>query len=157
MWRLLSRFAWIIANGSLIVAAIILMVQVFSRYLFNYSFPWVEELARYLTIYMVLVGSALVIYEDEHPRIDFIYNLFGENGRKVLTVIFSGLTIFFLYFMIVGGWNFSSAGMVTRTPSLRVLWAYPRFALPLGGTLMLIFVLKNLYETLFKDPDRREL
>lgn len=148
MWRWLSNLAWIIANTSLMASALILIMQVVSRYVFNYSFAWVEELARYLIIYMVLVGSALVIKEDEHPRIDFIYNLLGKKLQFAVAIFFAFCTLAFLFFMIRDGWNFTQLGQMTRTPSLRIKWAYPRFALPLGAVLMAIFTIKKTIDIL---------
>ena len=59
----------------LVMMSFIVVVQVFSRYLFNYSFVWAEELVRYLMIWMVMIGSALVQSKNDHIRIDFFPRL----------------------------------------------------------------------------------
>ena len=54
----------------LALMSLVVIVQVFSRYIFNFSFVWAEELVRYLMIWMVMLGSALVQAGFERLRAD---------------------------------------------------------------------------------------
>ena len=56
-----------VIGAGFILSLAIISLQVFLRYLFNYSLPWGEELARYLNIFVVLLGSSVVFAEDAHP------------------------------------------------------------------------------------------
>ena len=53
----------------LVIMTFVVVLQVFSRYLFNYSFVWAEELVRYLMIWTVMIGAALVQSKNDycHP------------------------------------------------------------------------------------------
>ena len=46
------------------------LLQVTSRYAFNSSFAWTEELTRLILICYVLVGSACAVLSNRHPRMD---------------------------------------------------------------------------------------
>ena len=48
----------------------LLFVQVVSRYVFNHSLSWSEELARYIFIWQVWLGSSYCVKENRHIRID---------------------------------------------------------------------------------------
>jgi hypothetical protein len=43
------------------VMLVIIFAQVVTRYLFNYTPEWSEELARFLFVWVVFLGSALII------------------------------------------------------------------------------------------------
>ena len=78
-------------------------MQVFSRYLFNYSFVWAEELVRYLMIWMVMIGAARVQALGDHIRIDFFPMLAGPRGRRLMDILFRLCTLIFLLILFVKG------------------------------------------------------
>ena len=56
----------IVANRWVLIVALAVMAtlvfgNVVSRYLFNYSFSWVEELTRYMMIWVCFLGSGLAL------------------------------------------------------------------------------------------------
>ncbi len=81
----------------LIIMSLLVIVQVFSRYLFNYSFVWAEELVRYLMIWMVMIGAALVQAKNDHIRIDFFPLMLNPKGRIILETVFRLFTLIFPY------------------------------------------------------------
>lgn len=69
----------------LIVMCCLTMAQVISRYAFNNSLTWTEELARYLFCWLSWLGISLAARMNKHITIDMVVNLF--NGKKAFTVI----------------------------------------------------------------------
>lgn len=45
-------------------------VQIISRALFNMSFPWTEELARYLMIWVTFLGASFAFQYGAHISIE---------------------------------------------------------------------------------------
>lgn len=96
------------------VAALVLPVslQVFSRYLsFVPTFDWTEEMARFLFIWMVMVGAMIGVRESAHfevdlwptlpPRGEALVRLAGRIGVLFLAVAFLRAGIEFTQF----AWN----------------------------------------------------
>ena len=56
---------------AMMVMLITIFSQVVTRYGFGYTPEWSEELARYLFVYVVFLGSALIMGESGHLAVEF--------------------------------------------------------------------------------------
>jgi len=129
------------------VSVVIIFVQVISRYVFNYTPPWSEELARTGNVWMTFLGIGLVSRVREHIRIDFVDYLFGEKGRYACLILEATASLAFFAFV---GWE----GYKTLRPVLRqtmpglqisLFWAY--VIIPIGSGLLLVFTIDHLVKT----------
>ena len=71
---------------------ILLLVNVFLRYLFSRPFPWAEEISVLLIVWVVLLGAGLVQKKDEHVAISYVFDLFPAKW-KTMTLIFGNLCV----------------------------------------------------------------
>ena len=55
----------------LLVATLTVVLQVFARYVFAYSFTWSEEISRYLIIWMVFIEAGVAVAYGIHTVVDF--------------------------------------------------------------------------------------
>lgn len=134
----ISMYAMNLSILFLTISAFFITLQVFLRYLFSYSFPWAEELSRYLVIYVILLASALVLQEDSNPRVEIFYETFPKKVRFYLNCFFY---ILILIFLVILGWQGTKAvisSLHDYTAALRIPWAVPYFAIPLGSVLMIL-------------------
>lgn len=130
----------LVLNVTIIIFSVsfaIITLQVFLRYIFNYSLPWGEELSRYLNIYMVLLGASVVIFEDNHPRIETLYESLPVKYQKWLTIVLNLITITFLVVLIWQGISLCIFAWSDFTSALRIKWTYPYLCIPIGAALML--------------------
>lgn len=56
----------------LIALSVILVFQVFSRYVMAMPFTWTEEAARFIFIWMVFIGAAALASKNAHIAVTFI-------------------------------------------------------------------------------------
>jgi C4-dicarboxylate transporter DctQ subunit len=131
---------------SFLLAFIFVMVaiQVFLRYLFNFSFVWSEELIRYLMIWMVMIGSALVQARNDHIRIDFFPMLAGPRGRRLMETLFRLCTLVFLAIILVKGVKMVYFNRLFESSGLRISMLWPTLAIPLGALLIGLYTLRDL-------------
>ena len=132
--------AWIL--GIIIVT---MFSQVVFRYLLNQSLYWSEEIVRYLFIWLVFLGGALVIKDDGHIGIDFLLLKLPRKfstGLKmagniviILTSIFFTVTGFILVYKLKGSY---SAAL-----GLPVNW-FLYAALPLASVISIWYGYRNL-------------
>jgi TRAP-type C4-dicarboxylate transport system permease small subunit len=134
----------------LVVMSVIVVVQVFSRYLFNYSFVWAEELVRYLMIWMVMIGSALVQSKNDHIRIDFFPRLAGPRGRRIMETVFRLCTLVFLTIIIYKGVQASYFNRLFESSGLRISMFWPSLAIPFGGILIGAYTAASLVQDLYR-------
>lgn len=123
----------------LVMMSFIVLLQVFSRYLFNYSFVWAEELVRYFMIWMVMIGAALVQSKNDHIRIDFFPLLAGPRGRRIMETFFRLCTLLFLVIIIIKGIKIANFNRLFESSGLRISMFWPTLAIPLGALLMGVY------------------
>jgi len=148
--RWLERIQTYICILFLALMSLVVIVQVFSRYIFNFSFVWAEELVRYLMIWMVMLGSALVQAKNEHIRIDFFPMLAGARGRRVMEIIFRLATLVFLVIITFKGFEVSWFNQLFESSGLRISMLWPTLAIPLGaiaiGSYTVIGLAQDVYQ-----------
>jgi TRAP-type transport system small permease protein len=98
------------ANVSVLILLYVVIIAVcfaavIFRYLLNDSLTWAEELARYLFIAMVFMGSAYVIVEDGHLRMDVLYTSVPRVVRRCIDAVTVVCGFFFLGASLFAVWN----------------------------------------------------
>jgi len=66
------------------VLAVLVFTQFFSRYALNDSVAWTEEVARYLLIVVVFIGSAGAVRRGTHIRVEALEQALPPGPRKAL-------------------------------------------------------------------------
>jgi len=134
----------------LALMSVIVIVQVFSRYVFNFSFVWAEELVRYLMIWMVMFGAALVQSKNEHIRIDFFPMLAGARGRRVMEIFFRLATLMFLAIIAYKGFKVSYFNRLFESSGLRISMLWPTLAIPLGAIAIGCYTMTGLIRDIYQ-------
>ncbi len=82
----------------LLTLAFLTFVQVFCRYVLNFSFTWMEELARYVGVFITFLGAALGAKYGVHFSMDLVYERVANDrlrhGMKAIVNVLSGLLMF---------------------------------------------------------------
>ncbi len=129
-----------------LLAAMTAMVlaQVCTRYFFGFSFKWSEEVARYLMVWMVMLSASVALRDNAHIRVDFFTQMMSPGLMHALTLLTRTAILGYLGVLIAQGWQTARFMEVTRFASIDVsmFWAY--LALPVGGSLMMVFETLNL-------------
>jgi TRAP-type C4-dicarboxylate transport system permease small subunit len=128
--------------------------QVFSRYFLKGSYSFTEELARFLLIWLSVLGAAYLNARREHLSMDFIYARLSERNQLRLSV-FSESVIFLFAFlvMLVGGSNlvYITMHLDQLSGTLQVPLGYVYSILPVSGFLIMCFSIYHI-RCLFRNP-----
>lgn len=120
------------------IMVIVIAYQVVLRYVFHASNAWSEELARYLFIYDVFIGSAIALRRNSHLQVDVFLNLMKERTKYIYTIVVTLLGILFLAVLFVYSISLCKISAVNITPGLQVTMAVPYACMPLGAILMIL-------------------
>ena len=74
---------------------VLVLLQVFFRYVLNESLFWAEELVRGLMIWGVMISSALVAGSRGHIRVEVLELMLPPAGRRVVLWMADALTLAF--------------------------------------------------------------
>jgi len=77
--------------------------QVFFRYILRSPIYWVEELARLLFVYIVLIGSIICFEKDTHIKVNLPWVTKNIASNKFISLIKVNDTIIFLFLLIFFG------------------------------------------------------
>lgn len=117
----------------------------------NGQSSWTEELARFLLIWVALLGSALAFERRAHLGVDYFVSKFHPTARRVLAVVSHLLVLAFAAGVLVkGGWMLVSttfeSGQVTPALGLKKWMVYA--VVPVTGGFVILFTLQNLWTDL---------
>lgn len=119
----------------LVACFFVMILQVIVRYIFGFSFPWAEELARFLIIYGVFFVAVGIYRRGEHPKVEILYDVLPEGVRYVLNYVFYAIMTAFLLFLVVYGYRLCATTIKPLTVATRIPKAIPFAAVGLGSLL----------------------
>jgi C4-dicarboxylate transporter DctQ subunit len=144
--RLSERVVKYALVGMVAIMTIIIIFQVFMRYLFLYSLSWSEEVARYLMIWVAFLGASLALKYGFHIGVEFIITRIPEKARAWINLVAKLSILLFLIFFTIGGFLISWAVRDQDSPALLFSMAYAYLSAPVGGLFMVIQLLNALVE-----------
>jgi len=144
--RISEKVVQVTLVGMVAIMTVIIIIQVFMRYLFLFSLSWSEEVARYLMIWVSFLGASIALKYGFHIGVEFITNRIPEKIRGWVHLVAKiGILIFLIYFTI-GGFRISWAVRDQDSPALLFSMAYAYLAAPVGGLFMILQLLNLLVE-----------
>ena len=145
----------------LIVAVALLVLDVvwgvFTRYAMGQQANWTEELARFLLIWVTLLGGAVAFGNKGHLGVDYFVGKLHMDARKTMAVIGHLIVLFFaIAIFLYGGSRVVSdaLAMEQMTPALGWRMGYVYLALPISGAFMVLYTVENLLETAATPADK---
>jgi TRAP-type C4-dicarboxylate transport system permease small subunit len=131
----------------LVLAVLAIMcAQVWFRYVLNASLQWSEELAIWTMIWLVFVGSAVLLRNWEHIFIPTAIRLLPVRVRAVVILATRGLVLAFLLVLFWYGFDVATGPTNAFSHNVGVSSAWARAALPVGAVLMIVMALARIAE-----------
>jgi TRAP-type C4-dicarboxylate transport system permease small subunit len=128
------------------------IAQVIFRYVLNNPVAWVDELSRYVFIWMIMIGAGMGMAKSAHFNIDFIKDAMPRAVRKFFVLIAQGTVIVFSGVVIFYGSRLLGSVSNQITPALSLPFSLPYAAVPTGAALILYHALMKMLLQLRKGP-----
>lgn len=126
--------------------------QVASRYILKDPSSFTDELARYMLIWVGMLGAAYVAGKNEHLAIDILLSKMNPSNQfKISVLIHCCVLIFALTAMVTGGVNLVYITLILGQTSaaLQIPLAYVYVIIPLSGLLVIYYQIEAIVQ-LFK-------
>ncbi len=163
MYGVLEKVVRKIAKAADVAAAILLAVMcclvftnVVCRYLLHFSIPWSEEISRFLQIWIVFIGTALVYRENGHMGLDILVKKLPKQVARFVAVIVDVLVIFLTILIFLGGLQLTVSMHGWTAPASGLSYSWKFCIVIFSMALMLIFAFNNLFwhvASLIKNED----
>ena len=129
---------------------VFLGTEVFSRFLLGKSFPWVEELCRYLFVWASYLGVAIAVKHKEQLRVLMLMDTLAKyfpRAIKVCYVIselsFAVFCILVFYYSINMLENMTRFKQVSASLEINVMYAY--LIIPISMAITTFRIFQGLY------------
>jgi TRAP-type C4-dicarboxylate transport system permease small subunit len=137
-----------LVNGGAAVAGIIFLfmmalvcVDVVLRYIFNNPLGWVVEVCEYLLLYVTFLGSAWLLRNRGHVRVDILLSYLPAKTTMRMNVATSLLGAVSCLFLVIFGIETTWDAFVRGIPEIKTL-SIPKWTLfwiiPFGSLLLFI-------------------
>lgn len=127
----------------LLAMTVVMMMEVIARFVFQSSFQWSVELARYLFVWFIFISASYAITQNTHIRIDGLINLLPSKIRPYLKLIGSILWVLFSLFVAYIGiiYSIDALGSNQTSTVMRIPMGIVYLAIPVGYALMALRLL----------------
>jgi TRAP-type C4-dicarboxylate transport system permease small subunit len=156
----LSRFeqALVAANRAIIflmmaVMATLVFTNVITRYIFNFSIIWAEEVSQYLMVWIAFLGAGLALRQGRHVAIEIFQDRLRAPHGRALRAAIAGMILVFLAVLTVLGVQFVAFAWIQETPVLNISLGIPYLAVPIGAMLFVLhlcFVFRTYVQKQFE-------
>lgn len=154
MMRHFIRLCDVIARFSeytVIIMFCVMVVSVFwqvvSRYFFYIPCPWSGDLATFMFIWIVMVGTALAIYREKHIAITELVALFSDLNKRRCRYLVDCIVLGCSIFLTVTSYDFFLNNIDIYSSGLVISLGWPASSMLVGAGLMTLFSLVNLLRT----------
>jgi TRAP-type C4-dicarboxylate transport system permease small subunit len=122
------------------VAATVTLVatQVFTRYVVGLSFAWVDEIARYLLVWIGFLGSVVAARTGAHICIETLVNALPRRVGRIVTATMLAILVVFLLVLVCESWILTERVQLQRSGAMRISVAWVYAAAPVGFALMAV-------------------
>lgn len=138
--RWLLRCNRAVAVAMLAAMALMVFANVVLRFTTDHSIFWVEEVSRYLMIWLTFIGAGPVLRYGGHIGIDTLQERFPRHGPWLRALIFALLVPFFA-FMVWIGIRYAMLTWGQTTPVMEIPVGAVYLAMPIGFALLLAHLL----------------
>ena len=124
----------------LLNATLVIGLQVFLRYLFDYSFAWTEELCRFFIVWMVFIEAGVALAYGLHTVVEVnldwlpIPRIWLNLLAKAIMVVFLAATLYFSR-------PFFLSGLIQVSAAMEIPMMIPYAGMFIGIAFMIIVLI----------------
>jgi TRAP-type C4-dicarboxylate transport system permease small subunit len=144
--KVFEGFSIVLLVGILIASTL----QVITRYIFNSSLTGTEELARYCSIWMSMLGASICVRYGTHASVSLINDSLTGKVKCVHSILINLLIIILAIILINQGFKMVNLTWTQCSPSLRIPMSYVYLAIPVGSIGMVLNAVRNIVESFIK-------
>jgi len=167
MRRLLTKLAKInetlcvmarnLAGLFLVAMIVIVIMQIFFRYVLNDSLIWTEELAKTLMVWTAFLVAPWAYRVGANVRIGFLIDEFPKKFQEMMRLMLNLLIIWIVVIFFYESFGFWQRGLTVRADSLPIQVAWFYSIVPVAFMLLLLtgieMILRNILSLFYPAED----
>lgn len=132
----LAKAETIISGAGFVALVLVVVLNVFARFIFKKSFAWTEEVAYLCFNWSVFFGACILYRNQGLIAIDALVNRLPKTAQRVVRSITFAMTFVICAALTVWGWKFSVAALSRPTAILKIPFFFVDVSIPLASAIM---------------------
>ena len=132
------------------VTMTLVIMNVFTRYIFNFVIAWSEEVATSCFVYTVFIGAAWCLRTRQHVGVDLLVDRLPGKAREIVhlltDIVIFALNAYITYLAVL----FMRSSKAKTMPIMKISVNYLYAALLIGFGLMAVYSLAHCIEDVVK-------
>lgn len=133
----------IVASAFIIVTTVLVVVNVFLRYVMKTGLYWSEEVSTACFVWSVFIGAAACYKRRGHVGVDVVVDRLGRGPRNVVKIAVDFILLFLTGYMAYVSVVYVSMSYTKPTPVLNISTAF------ISSSLMISFILMFFHTVKF--------
>jgi TRAP-type C4-dicarboxylate transport system permease small subunit len=133
----------------LALTGILVFANVIMRYFFNSGIPWGEELARFLFVWVIFLGSINALRKNNHLGFSSLVQVMPPIIKKIFYLVSNILIIACLWQLFDGSIDMTIMTVDSLAPATGIPMAFMYGVGIITSVSMFIVICYNLYRALF--------
>lgn len=126
---------------------VLVLLQVFLRTI-HLSQPWIEELSRYLFVWLIYLGGAITVQKGINISLDILLDSLSGKPKKIVFILTNTFSIIFLLIIVYIGLNNALINRIQSSTMIGLNMGIINLSIPVGALLMLLFQVNYLLKGL---------
>lgn len=126
------------AGGVLAAMLLVIMLQVVSRYVFNSSLSWTEELSKSLMVWGAFLVAPWALRTGANVGVDMFLEAMAPRVRFAVELAVSALVLWILFILFRESLGFVGRGLQSRMATLPVTTGYVYMIMPVSLAAMML-------------------
>ena len=132
--------------GGLILAIMsgAVCLQVLMRFMGLTGIDGLEEVPRYLFVWLVMIGAASAMQRGQHTVLDYFVNLLGPRGHALVLLLTNAVGIFLFAYLIKLSLVLVPNAQLQTSAGLGLPLGWVYAAIPIGSALIILPMLRTI-------------
>lgn len=116
----LGRIGQALSVTAICLMVVVILIQVFCRYVLNNALPWPDEAARFLMLWLTGLMAPVALRQGGFVAIDTLKLALPSRATSILSLVLLGMTLAILVVAVQLGANHVKSGWLFASSSLKV-------------------------------------
>lgn len=142
--RAIGRAVEAVVGTLIVVEAVVIFAAVVSRYVFDTSLPWSDEVAGTVFVWLAMLGAVVAYHRFGHIRMGLVMQNAGPRGKALFEALALACELAFVGLVLYPAVKYALGEAGVLTPALSIPGLWKSLGVPVGLALMLALGLVRL-------------
>jgi TRAP-type transport system small permease protein len=144
VYQYLMKIIEIFVGILITLMVVIVFANVIGRYFLHASVAWSDEVARFMMIWMSLLGAVLAYAKNEHLGLDLVVQAVPKSVAKFINILGDLLVMVAVFMIIKGGYNLVMQNLSWLSPGASISYGFVYTIVPICGVILFLQTILKL-------------